>query len=166
MLEHYRRVLRVLEQQFKKSLFLFGSRPSIAEFGLYGQLTQYAVDPFVLGVMQSEAIRVYQWVHVMDDASGYEGEWLDSGAELSEGVQGLLEITAEYHLPLLKAMGAGDSPRALTKRNCLLWLRQELAALDGGTRDRIEPLLRQSGCWELLQFEPGEAVTITPMTTV
>jgi glutathione S-transferase len=166
MLERYQRVLGVLERQFKESLFLFGSRPSIAEFGLYGQLTQYAVDPFVLGVMQREAVRVYQWVHVMDDASGYEGDWAGSGEELSEGVRGLLEIAADYHLPLLEAMGESGKPRGIEKRKCLLWLKQELAALEADARSRIEPLLRSSGCWEPLQFAPGEAASVPPMTTV
>ena len=166
MLEQYRRVLGVLEQQFRESLFLFGSRPSIAEFGLYGQLTQYAVDPFVLGVMQREAVRVYQWVHVMDDASGYEGEWLAAEDPLSDGVRGLLALAADYHLPLLKQLGESDHPRGEYKRNCLLWLKKELAELPSGVRDRIEPLLRETGCWVALEFAPGEAARVPPMATV
>jgi glutathione S-transferase len=166
VLEQYRRVLRVLEDQLKHSLFLFGSRPSIAEFGLYGQLTQYAVDPFVLGVMQREAVRVYQWVHVMDDASGFEGEWADSGDELADGVRGLLELSSEFHLPLLARLGASDLPRGVYARSCLLWLKRELAQLPADARDRIESLLRKTGCWEPLQFAPGEAAHVPPMTTL
>ena len=167
MLEQYRRVLHVLEQQLRESLFLFGSRPSLAEFGLYGQLTQYAVDPFVLGVMQREAVRVYQWVHLMDDASGIEGDWSGPGAELGDGIRGLLELTGDYHLPLLKRLGDNaDSPRGVYKRSCLLWLKRELAELPAAARGRVEPLLRKSGCWEALQFAPGEADTVPPMNTL
>ena len=166
MLARYRRVLSTLEGQLKHSLFLFGSRPSIAEFGLYGQLTQYAVDPFVLGVMQREAVRVYQWVHVMDDASGYEGEWAAAGDPLSEGVKGLLSIAADYHLPLLVGLAQSDLPQGRYKRNCLLWLKRELAELDAGIRERIEPVLRETGCWDALQFAPGEAEQVPPMATL
>lgn len=167
MLEQYRRVLGVLEQQLRESLFLFGTRPSLAEFGLYGQLTQYAVDPFVLGVMQREAVRVYQWVHLMDDASGVEGAWSRADAPLSDGVHGLLGLTAEYHLPLLQRLGENaDDPRGRYKRNCLLWLKRELAELVPDVRERIEPPLRESGCWDALQFGPGEAQAVPPMTTL
>ncbi|MBW2280787.1 MAG: glutathione S-transferase, partial [Deltaproteobacteria bacterium] len=112
VLAQYDAVLDILERQLCESLFLFGSRPSLAEFGLYGQLTQYAVDPFVCNRMKERAVRVYQWVHLMDDASGIEGEWLAPDAELSAPVRDLLGLAGSLHLPILQRMlELGGGPR-------------------------------------------------------
>jgi hypothetical protein len=167
MLANYDRVLDILERQFSESLFLFGSRPSLAEFGLYGQLTQYAVDPFVCERMKSRAVRVYQWVQLMDDASGIDGEWDAQDVPVSTGVTDLLALTADVHLPLLASLGdLGGGPRPRYKASCLLWLKRELAELPDDARERVEPVLRKSGCWDPLQLAPGEAASVPPMTTV
>ena len=42
----YKRFLKLLDDQIGNGPFLFGNRPSSADFGLYGQLTQLATfDP-------------------------------------------------------------------------------------------------------------------------
>ena len=44
-LDQYAALLDVLEAGLSKQLFLFGERPSIADFGLYGMLSQFVIDP-------------------------------------------------------------------------------------------------------------------------
>ena len=48
-------ILEALEGGLKKSLFFFGTRPSIAEFGLFGQLSQYVVDPYISSITKKQA---------------------------------------------------------------------------------------------------------------
>ncbi len=76
VLQNYHRFLDALEDQLKKSFFLFGDRPTLAEFGLFGQLSQYIVDPTVSTIIRERAVCAYQWTHYIDDLSGIEpGDW-------------------------------------------------------------------------------------------
>jgi glutathione S-transferase len=88
--EGYRRVLEAIELQVQHSRYLFGGRPSIADFGLYGQLSQLAIDPTPSVVIRRDAVRAYQWTQDMDDASGIDGEWRDPQQPLGAGVAALL----------------------------------------------------------------------------
>ncbi len=176
ILAQYQRVREILERDLARSLFLFGDRPSIAEFGLYGQLTQYIVDPTVSTIMRQTAPRLYQWVHLMDDTSGIDGEWDPPDSDWAPAVRGLLELSRDVHLPQLavflearKASGeaeTGVAGRGTYKADCLLWLKQELSELTGEPRDRVESLLRETGCFEPLQFGEGERELLSPMTTL
>jgi glutathione S-transferase len=176
--QNYLAVLEALEMQLQKSLFLFGSRPSLAEFGLFGQLTQYAVDPHVTKLMKEKAVRVFQWTQFMDDLSGIEGQWatpedcltpeLDAViSSLAPGYFFMMQMIQQNHdlenMDLEEIAAALNGPRYRLK--CLLSLKQALADLSDDDRTLIRPVLEQSGCWEALQFNPGEAekvVAITP----
>ena len=67
----------ILEQHFDSGggPFLFGSRPSIAEFGLFGQLSQLAIDSTPAEWLSAHAPRTRAWVSNFEDLSGVEGEW-------------------------------------------------------------------------------------------
>ncbi|MDA0978636.1 MAG: glutathione S-transferase C-terminal domain-containing protein [Proteobacteria bacterium] len=164
VLDNYERVLAALENQLKRSFFLFGSRPSFAEFGLFGQLSQYAVDPFVAGLMKQKAVRVYQWTHFLDDLSGIEGEWADAADCLTEELIGVLESMAPgYLMMMVMARQNADMSHYTEALNgpgyrvkCLLALKQELADLTAAERELIKPLLEAAGLWDALQFEAGE----------
>lgn len=71
----YTRTLDVLETHVGLHDHLFGSRPSIADFGLFGQLKTLATDPTPLAIMRERAQRTESWTRQLDDASGLEGEW-------------------------------------------------------------------------------------------
>jgi glutathione S-transferase len=173
VLANFTTVLTALESQFKKSLFLFGSRPSFAEFGLYGQLTQYLADPTLGKILQESAIRVFQWIHFIDDMSGYEGQWAQPEQCLTPELTKIIESLAPGYFMMAKMLkervgmldleAAANGPKYRVK--CYLALKQELAELSTTDREMIRPLLTAAGCWELLQFEADEAqhvVAITP----
>src|SRR5207244_13138114 len=90
--ETYRRVLEAVELQVQHTRFFFGGRPSIGDFGLYGQLSQLAIDPTPSTIMRRDAVRTYQWVQDLDDASGIEGDWRDPHQPLTRGVTALLDL--------------------------------------------------------------------------
>ena len=170
----YRRFLAAIELQVQHSRFLFGGRPSIADFGIYGQLSQMAIDPTPAAIMRGEAVRTYQWVQDLDDASGVEGEWRDPAEHPGPGVSALLDLAGSVYLPFLlanaKAIEAGQkkydlviagksypNPTRSYKRRCLLWLKAALAAVEGEPRVRLKTILERHHCWDALQFSEGEA---------
>jgi glutathione S-transferase len=164
----YDSFLEVMEEQLRHNLFLFGSRPSLADFGIYGQLTQYAVDPKVCNWMKDKAVRTYQWVHLVDDLSGVEGNWFEPDEVLNERLEGFLSYVAEFYLPmaeLLTQVAGTDDLEGLAngmkyRVKTFLGLKAELAALAPADVATIKPILEKTGCWEALQFKDGEATKV------
>lgn len=170
----YDTFLEVMEEQLKHNLFLFGSRPSLADFGIYGQLTQYAVDPKVCNWMKEKAVRAYQWVHLVDDLSGIEGEWFEPEEVLNDRLAGFLSYVAEFYIPmaeLLTEVAGTDDLKGLAngmkyRVKTFLGLKAELANLSPTDVSTIRPVLEETGCWDGLQFKDGEAekvVAIQPL---
>ena len=165
--ESYRRVLAALEPHVGAYRFLFGTRPALADFGLFGQLRTLATDPTPLAIMRAEAQRTESWVRQLDDASGVEGEWMAAGDPLPEAVRALLRLCGEAYLPFLAAnagaaaKGEDEFEAALMRRpfrqavfryqvKCLAVLRRRLGELDGEARRRVRRALEGTGGWEVL----------------
>lgn len=168
-----------MERHLSESLFLFGSRPSIGDIGLYGQLTQYAIDPTTSNMMKERAPRLFQWVQLVDDMSGVEGEWRDPSAPLTTGAKVALTLMGEVCLPYLQAaldkVLAGEKQLETTIRgvtfaslarpypaHTLLWLKAGYEALPDDARGRIDPVLKESGCLSFLAFREGEKEAVPP----
>lgn len=145
-----RAVLGALEAHVTNSFFLFGSRPSLAEFALFGQISQLATDPTPQAMMRADYPYTYRWVSHMDDLSGHEGGW---AAEPSNCALELARIAGEIYAPFLGAnaaaaeTGAAEfSFEALGHRyaqgtfkyqlKCLADLRARYAALSDNDRAR------------------------------
>ena len=165
--ESYRRLLAILKDHTGSGRFLFGTRPALADFGLFGQLKTLATDPTPQAIMRSEARQVEHWVRRLDDASGIEGEWIDSNSPLPEVVADLLKLAGDIYLPFLlanaKAAESRQSEFTVTilgkpytqapfryQVKCLNWLREELTALTGESAERVRTTLVENGCEELL----------------
>ena len=177
----YPEVLAAIEAQLGVSRFLLGGRPSIGDIGLFGQLSQFAIDPSASAIMRRDAIRTFQWVQDLDDASGIEGVWRDPSQPPGPGVEKLLTLIGEVFLPYMAANAAAaraDQPMVeITLRGlplmartnsyrelCLGWLKVALArAIAEGAAD-LEPLLRRHGCWDHLQLAPGEAESVPDLS--
>lgn len=87
------------------SLFLFGSRPSIGDVGLFGQLSQMAIDPTPSDLMRREAFRTYAGIHLMDNSSGIDGEWA-AVSSISPAVKAFLRLAGQTHLPYVAGLEA------------------------------------------------------------
>jgi len=166
-------ILEALEANLKESVFFFGTRPSIAEFGLYGQLSQYSVDPHISSILKKHAVRTFQWTQLLDDASGVDGEWVNLEQCLTDGLLKIVNTLAPYYFSLQDMAREScelddlrDEIRGPGYRlKCLLSLKRELSDLPENDRNYIEGFLKSSGCWERLQFKSGErekVVEITP----
>ncbi|MBM3619890.1 MAG: glutathione S-transferase [Alphaproteobacteria bacterium] len=161
--DSYRVVLDTLDRHVRAIPFLFGSRPSLADFGLYGQLQILSVDPTPMAEMRARAADVYCWLMRLDDASGVEGEWLDGKAALPDTLTALLKHCGDTYLPFLAANmkalrdeAAEFELEILGRRysqapfryqgKCYDALRKKLAALPRDVRARLDPVLDKTGC--------------------
>jgi glutathione S-transferase len=169
----YEDLIDILEAGLSQQLFLFGDRPSIADFGLYGMLSQFVIDPTPAKIIRERAIRVYQWTHYVDDLSGHDGEWSQEGSG-GNAVRALVKLAGRSMLPMMLALA-----QALARGEHLakyevdgvhlsrivlpypvhtwLWLKRMFAELPDQDRQSLKPLLEQAGFWQALAFAPGEA---------
>jgi hypothetical protein len=139
-------------------LFLFGTRPSLADFAWFGQLSQLASDPTPHDLMAEEAPYLMRWLANLDDASGLDGEWGDPAPAVAE----LLKLAGQVYLPFLEAnasaIAAGEQlftvellgrpfSQAVFKyqARCLAELRAAYAGLSPPARVTVDPLLEAAG---------------------
>ena len=165
--ESYRRILAAFEPHVGMTKYLFGSRPSLADFAWFGQLSELATDPTPMRIMREQAPFTDHWVRRLDDASGVDGAWHPREQALSGMTEALLRIAGELYLPFLVAnaeafakgverlqINVWGLPYALSpfkyQVKCLEMLRAKFAALAAADRAALEPLLERTGCWQYL----------------
>jgi glutathione S-transferase len=162
------RILSLFEAHVTEEAYLFGTRPSLADFGWMGQLSQLATDPTPHDLMRARYPFTYRWLAELDDASGVEGEWRASSLPPSAAVKGLLALMGEVYFPFLlanaSAIAKGEENFSLTllgrpytqgafkyQARCLAELRAAYAMLYAGTKSEIDPLLSECGCLQPLK---------------
>ena len=162
--ESYLRMLAAFEPHVGMTHYLFGSRPSLADFAWFGQLSEMATDPTPMRIMRANAPLTDHWVRRLDDASGVEGEWYARDRALSGMAEALLTIAGELYLPFLAAneqafakgvarleINVWGLPYALApfkyQVKCLQQLREKFAKLDAESSAALRPVLERTGCW-------------------
>jgi hypothetical protein len=162
------RVLDALEPNIPEQPFLFGSRPSNADFALFGQLCQFTLDLAAVGPCQDRAPYTMRWCHHVHDLSGYEGQWRREDEPMSPAVGALLDLAGEAYLPFLVANRAALESGADRVRieahglayegapfkyqsRCLEELRKGYAALSDEARQQVDPVLEGHDCLAALQ---------------
>jgi glutathione S-transferase len=165
--QSYHRILAAFEPHVGMAKYLFGSRPSLADFAWFGQLSEMATDPTPMRIMREKAPFTDHWTRRLDDASGVEGEWYPREQALGGMAEALLRIAGELYLPFLAAnaeafakgverleINVWGLPYALTpfkyQVKCLELIRAKFAALDVEHRTALRPVLESTGCWEHL----------------
>lgn len=163
-----RALLAALEAHVVDNHCLFGTRPSIAEFGMFGQLSQLGVDPTAQAMMRKDYPYSYRWLLHIDDMSGIEGEWDDAAAPFAPIITAWLTQVGEIYMPFLRAnaaaIDAGQETFSITalghpytqgvfkyQLKCLADLRARYAALNAKARAQIDPLLAETGCLDTLR---------------
>lgn len=157
------RWLAAMEGEVTRGRWLFGSRPSVADFAIFGQLGPLTADPSPQALIRRLAPRLDSWVRHMDDLSGMpEGEWDSAETSLRPALRDLLALAGDTYLPFLAAnaaaLAAGRPELALTIRGrpyaqvpfgyqakCLSRLREAWAALPVAAQSRLTPVLAESG---------------------
>lgn len=161
--ETLRMILAILEEHIVEQPYLFGSRPSQAEFAWYGQLSQLIVDPTPNDLLRGIAPFTTRWIMQIDDASGVEGEWRARDEKHPVAVERLLVFAGQVYFPFLianaRAVAKGEgmfSVQLLGKTwtqgsfkyqaRCLQALRKAFADLPESARVSLTPLLERTGC--------------------
>ena len=119
-------VLAALEAHVVNRHSLFGNRPSLAEFSIYGQLSQLGTDPTPQAMMRAEFPYSYRWLAHVDDMSGVEGEWED---EIAPVVAELVRISGEVYAPFLLANAAAFENGAETFSSLTLYMGRALSPI-------------------------------------
>lgn len=158
-----RAVLTALEHHVVNRHCLFGTRPSLAEFSIFGQLSQLGVDPTPEVMMRADFPYTFRWLLHIDDMSGIGGEWDDVDVPYAPVVEALLRVAGDVYFPFLLANAAALADGAETfsiavmghgytqgvfkyQVKCLADLRERYAALPLDAQARIDPLLAATGC--------------------
>ena len=155
---------RALDRLATEGPYLFGTRPSVADFAVYGQYLQLATDPTPQTLMRAAAPYLYRWLFDLDDASGAEGEWAAGVAGLHPSLKDILAQIGELYFPFLlsndAAIKAGQQTFSVTlmgreftqgvfkyQQKCLSELRAAFAGLDAAAKAELTPLLKETGCY-------------------
>jgi glutathione S-transferase len=94
----FTRVLALLDKLLASRPYLFGGRPSLADFGLAGQLMQLNSDPTPGAILKAQAPNVVRWLERMESPKA-EGEFV-SFADVRDELVELLgaEVAGAYLL--------------------------------------------------------------------
>lgn len=165
----YERFLKVFDELLQQQPFLFGQRPSSADFALFGQLTQLALfDPTSMETTLRVSPRVYAWTEVVEDLSGLEIDeagW-NSRDELDKLKPLLTEIGRTY-VPVMLAnakalMDGAEQVEAEVEGKpwhqqpfpyqvkCLQWVRDAFQGLSAADQDCVQTIIAGTGVENLL----------------
>ena len=167
--ESYRAFLEIMDAILRQRPFLFGKRPSAADFAIYGQLAQLTgFDPTPSKLALELAPSVCAWVHMMEDLSGLSVKsdgWI-TRKELTTGLRPLLtEIGHTYSPAMIANSKAVESeehdfethidgtlwkqPTFVYQARCLEQLRKGYDNLSTKDRDWITSLFEGTGCQQM-----------------
>ena len=166
----YRRFVKLMDDHLSVSRFLFGEKPSSADFAIYGQLTQLiGFDPTSRRVASENSLRLVSWVDVMADLSGHDvnnSNWTcleDSPPSLKEIMKEFGQMYVPALLANAKAIMEGDETweteidgstwkqKAFPyQAKCLKWIKEEFNTLSKNDKTRIKTFLEGTGCEAIL----------------
>lgn len=164
----YLNILALLETSFKQRPFMFGDKPTLADFGLFGPLFRhFAQDPTPAEIMRETAPAVFEWVARMWNAraSQLSGELVTG---IPADILPLLEEIGATHLHNLAANASAwredkqlydvsiqgtqyrDVPVSRYRSWCLEQLQNHFKQLPPDTRDSARQLMETHNCWKPL----------------
>lgn len=172
--ESFCRFCKLLEAHIHAGhTFLFGSRPSAADFALFGQLhPMIALDPETSRRVFAASRTVWFWYHSLKDLSGLslrdgpEG-WFDP-EHLPPTLVAILVDMGRLYAPFMtanaQAVAAGKEVQCYLDQGnvpwrqasfkyqakCVGWLREHWSSLPQEDRRKVEPLLNTAGFVEML----------------
>jgi glutathione S-transferase len=170
---HYTDELADLETVFRRRPFLFGDRPSLADFGYFASMFRhFGIDPTPARIMRNTAPAVYEWVARMWNARAPRlgvRPWAPLAGGLPDGLEPLLARAARRYLPALyanaRAVADGASQYSVTLDGkpypglkavpFQAWrravLQRELAQLPAQAAATVRATLARTGCLEGLE---------------
>ena len=175
--------LEQLTAIFEKRPYLLGSRPSLADFGLFGPMFRhFAMDPPSARIMRETAPAVYEWTARVWNAraSATGGELLD---HIPEDWGPLLDSIGSAYLPSLCANAyawkakqdhfdvdiEGAPYRNIRTARYRVWcleeIRRDFELLSDTNQLEVRRRLEAHGCWEPLWRVKDPASGLDPDRT-
>ena len=96
------RLLTILDRMLAARAYLFGGRPSLADFGLAGQLVQLLSDPTPGALIKAQAPNVVRWIDRMENPE-VEGAFVPLASLRADLVELLRVEVAGAYLPWMAA---------------------------------------------------------------
>lgn len=167
--ESFKRFTALLDKHLTDNPFLMGERPGSSDFAIYGQLTCLALfDPTPQAYLLEHHPRVYAWVEVVEDLSGYlasDDDWLDGG-NIPQTLIDILGEVGRVYAPYLignaRAVMDGDERMEMEldgrpweqnpftyQVKCLKWLCEAHEGLGVSDRERVDAVLGNTGVMQL-----------------
>tara|TARA_B100000575_G_scaffold48733_1_gene35748 strand:- start:63 stop:1127 length:1065 start_codon:yes stop_codon:yes gene_type:complete len=171
--DSYKRFLEIMQNHLSNLPFLFGQRPSSADFAIYGQLTQLiGLDPTSRSIAHEKSLRTVAWINGLEDLSGLNPDassWTDL-EDLPDSLNSLLKEIGLVYVPALlandQALKNGEetweseingsiwSQKTFNYQGkCLQWINQEFYSLTEIDQKRVLKLFDGTGCEKLLMKE-------------
>ena len=162
----YLRVLKLLDSIVASRPFLFGARPSAADFAIYGQFVQLLTIELTSAVIAREnAPRLRAWIDHLEDTSGYaaaDDGWLPRD-EVATTLRPLFSEIGKTYAPFMQANAAAHAAGEKEimveidgapwtqatfpyQAKCLRVLRESFAALSAANRAAVRDALDGTGC--------------------
>ena len=162
----YKRFLKLMDDHLSISKFLFGEKPSSADFAIYGQLTQLiGFDPTSRKIAYENSLRLVSWLDVMADLSGHDvdnSQWT-SLEDSPDSLKAIMKEFGRVYVPALlenaKAIMEGqdtwetDIDGSIWKQKafpyqakCLKWIKEEFNSLSEDDQSRVREFLDGTGC--------------------
>ena len=174
-----RTLLALLDAHLADHSFLFGERPSIADFAVYGHLYAHLFcDPFSMRVLECHAPHTCDWIESITNLGDHRGArgrsefgafmpWDDA----SRALVPLLGFVAQTWLPVGAAtasasvarekrfeVGVRGVPTTMSTSHYRAWAFEEaqhrVDALDAASREAVRDALAVSGDWTALLDGP------------
>ena len=166
----YKRFLKLMDDHLSISKFLFGEKPSSADFAIYGQLTQLiGFDPTSRKIAYENSLRLVSWLDVMVDLSGHDvdsSQWT-SLEDSPDSLKAIMKEFGRVYVPALlenaKAIMEGQDTweteidGSIWKQKafpyqakCLKWIKEEFDSLSEDDQSRVREFLDGTGCEVIL----------------
>ena len=166
----YKRFLKLMDDHLSISKFLFGEKPSSADFAIYGQLTQLiGFDPTSRKIAYENSLRLVSWLDVMVDLSGHDvdsSQWT-SLEDSPDSLKAIMKEFGRVYVPALlenaKAIMEGQDTweteidGSIWKQKafpyqakCLKWIKEEFNSLSEDDQSRVREFLDGTGCEVIL----------------
>ena len=185
-IEHfYKAFLQAVDRHFANGHpFLFGTRPSVADFAILGQLhPMIFLDRETSHLTREISGRVCAWYSYSADLSGLSvvdenNGWLDANKPLPDTFKALLQLVGKWYVPFFIANDiefkrgndtfecklndgkvAWEQPTFKYQSKCLDWICAQYNALDVASKTFVNKALNGTGCMELFQYGNGANVS-------
>jgi len=167
----YIRFVGILDRLIAQEGYVLGSRPSAADFAIFGQMTQLGIiEPTSAKITRDISARVRAWIDRMEDLSGLSpkgDDWFEA-SHIKEVLELLLTEIGQTYTPVMlanaKAVMTGEKtfetrvdgalwkqPTFKYQAKTLGWIREAYFDLKSKEQKHVDDILKGTGCEALFE---------------